>query len=1063
MDVIYFKRFSMDVIYFKRFSMDVIYSKSRQLIICCLLVSTCVIGFAQNQVVTVKEYQQVFTTYPFSDPNPIPVSTSIYPYFRYDGFTDKPIQKSWKVVELENNYIKVLILPEVGGKIWTAIEKSTNQPFIYYNHAVKFRNLGMRGPYTSGGLEYNFGIFGHTPNCATPVDYIIQNNADGSVSCIVGVLDLLTQSNWRLEIKLEKDKACFSTRTFWYSSTPIGQPYYHWLNGGYKASGNLEFIFPGTHYIWHDGEYYDWPVNKSNGKNLSFYESNNFGRNKSYHVVGKYANFSGGYWHDDDFGMVRYGAHDDKAGKKIWIWGLSRQGQIWEKLLTDTDGQYVEMQSGRLFNQNIPAATYTPFKHMYFAPYATDIWTECFYPVLRTKGYVEANEYGALNVKNEGERLKIFFSPAQAIDDLLEVTANKKVIYSRKLKLTPLKTFADSIEYTSNGDNLTITLGGNKLIYLSDPNANVLSRPVVAPSDFDWTSAYGLYIQGKEAIDQKMYPLAEENLKAALEKDHNYLPALLKLAELYYRNMQYSQALELATKALSIDTHDGGANYFYGLVNTRLGNSTDAKDGFDLATLSVEYRSAAYTELSRIYFREKNFEKALGYAERAVDYNRYNIEALQLQAVICRNQRAFAKANEILKTILSFDPLNHFSRFEKHLANPDENSKIQFTSLIRNELPQETYMELAVWYYTLGCLPEAEKVLTLSPQTPETIYWLSFLHHEKVKCAEINPDFSFPFRSETALVLEQLLTQQDDWLLKYQLALVYMDRNRKNESANLLVSCGNKPDFAPFYACRAKVYQGKNDSLCEIDLKRALSLDSQWRYQKLLADFYNDQLEYDKALAITDAFYRSNPGHFIMGPFHAKNLLLNKKYKEADVLLTKINILPSEGATEGHELYREAKLMQAAQMMHKKNYKAAGKFIAESRLWPENLGVGKPYSEDIDMRLEDWMDYVCLIQLKKTKEADEMLNRIIQFEPQMIDNTVMNFLPANALATAWAFEQLNRKDEAIPWLNKQIEAFPGSTLLMWSKAMYEQRSDFVLHKNQKDANVRIIEQLINPE
>jgi tetratricopeptide (TPR) repeat protein len=149
--------------------------------------------------------------------------------------------------------------------------------------------------------------------------------------------------------------------------------------------------------------------------------------------------------------------------------------------------------------------------------------------------------------------------------------------------------------------------------------------------------------------------------------------------------------------------------------------------------------------------------------------------------------------------------------------------------------------------------------------------------------------------------------------------------------------------------------------------------------------------------------------------------------------------------------------------MHKKNYKAAGKFIAESRLWPENLGVGKPYSEDIDMRLEDWMDYVCLIQLKKTKEADEMLNRIIQFEPQMIDNTVMNFLPANALATAWAFEQLNRKDEAIPWLNKQIEAFPGSTLLMWSKAMYEQRSDFVLHKNQKDANVRIIEQLINPE
>jgi hypothetical protein len=1038
--------------------MATIISNKWHIIVCCLFLSHCTLGISQSQKATVKEYQQIFTTYPYSDPSPIPVLSPLYPYFRYEGYTDIPVQKQWKVVELENDYIKVMILPEIGGKIWTAIEKSTNQPFIYYNHAVKFRDIGMRGPYTSGGLELNYGMIGHTPNCATPVDYVIQNNEDGSVSCIVGVLDLLTRSNWRLEIRLEKDKAYFSTRTFWYNSTSIDQPYYHWLNGGYKAAGNLEFIFPGNRYIGHGGEYADWPVNKSNGKNISFYESNNFGGYKSYHVFGKYSDFSGGYWHDDDFGMVRFGSHDDKAGKKIWIWGLSGQGMIWEKILTDTDGQYVEMQSGRLFNQNADNATLTPFKHLSFAPYSTDIWTELFYPVLKTKGFVEANEFGALNVKNEGGMLKVYFSPVQAIDDQLEISEGTKVIYSRKLQLAPLKTFGDSIKFSGNSQALTVTLGGNKMIYHSDPKANVLSRPVDAPEDFDWNSAYGLYIKGKEAADQKIYPAAEGYLKASLQKDHNFLPAILKMAELKYRNIQYSEALELAMRGLSIDTHDGGTNYYYGLINAKLGNITDAKDGFDLATLSTEYRSAAYTELSRIYLKEKNLQKALGYAERAVDYNKFDIEALQLQAVIYRNQKDFAKETDVLKTILSYDQLNHFSRFEKYLLNPDEEHKNQFTSLIRNELPQETYLELAIWYYNSGCPEEAEKVLTFSPKIPETIYWLSYLQNKKVNISDLKQVNSFPFRSETAVVLEQLLARQDDWMLKFHLALIYKDRNRIDECINLLMSCGDKPDIAPFYAVRAEILRGKNDSQREADLKKGLSLDNQWRYNLLLTNYYIDHQQYDKALAITEPFYRAHQGDFIMGSLHAKTLLLNKKYKEADALLKKIKIIPFEGATVGHDMYREVKLMQAVQLIQKKNYTAALKLIGEARLWPENLGVGKPYDEDIDTRMEDWMNYVCYKQLNKSVEAGNMLKSIVKFEPR-VDNTVRNFFPSNAIVTAFAYEQMNKKDDAVKWLDFQIKDFPDNKLLLWSKAAFIKDNAFTISENEKDANVRIIEEL----
>ena len=421
-----------------------------------LFLLTCITSLAQQKA-TIKEYEKIFKTYPFSDPDPVPGVGRIYPYYRFDGYTNSAVQKEWKVVELENDYIKLMILPEIGGKIWAAIEKGTGKPFLYYNHVVKFRDVSMRGPWTSGGIEPNYGIIGHTPNCATPVDYTTMTKPDGSVSCIIGVLDLLTRTSWRIDINLPADKAYFTTSSFWYNSSQIEQPYYTWMNTGIKADGNLQFIYPGTKYLGHEGEYSDWPINRQNGKDISFYKNNDFGGYKSYHVFGKYTDFFGGYWHDEDFGMGRYSTHDDKAGKKIWIWGLSQQGMIWEKLLTDTDGQYVEVQSGRLFNQSADGSTFTPFKHKGFLPHTTDVWTEYWFPVVKTKGFVAANNFGALNIKHENEFLKIYFSPLQKTDDELKITSGDKIIFSKILRLSPLQSFADSIKISGNDK----TRGGN--------------------------------------------------------------------------------------------------------------------------------------------------------------------------------------------------------------------------------------------------------------------------------------------------------------------------------------------------------------------------------------------------------------------------------------------------------------------------------------------------------------------------------------------------------------------------------------------------------------------------
>lgn len=1013
---------------------------------------------AQNKP-TIKEYKKVFTTYPFSDPDPIPKpDTKVYPYFRFDGFTDKPVQKEWKVIELENDYIKLMILPEIGGKVWSAVEKSTGKDFIYNNHVIKFRDIAMRGPWTSGGVEGNYGIIGHTPNCATPVDYITLTRADGSVSCVIGVLDLLTRTSWKLDINLPKDKAYFTTNSFWFNSTETEQPYYTWMNTGIKAAESLQFIYPGQSYIGHNGEHNSWPIDKENGKDLSFYKNNNFGGYKSYHVFGKYDDFFGGYYHDEDFGMGRYGNHDDKPGKKIWIWGLSQQGMIWEKLLTDTDGQYVEVQSGRLFNQASEGSSLTPFKQRSFAPYQTDLWTEYWFPVKQTKGFVKANNYGAVNVINENGWLKIYFSPLQKLNEKLEVFDNGKEIYSKDISVNTLQSFKDSIQIAVDPNQLKLTLGENKLVWNSAPEDGNLNRPLEIPKDFDHNSVYGLYLQGKNYLSFKDYVKAEEKLTACLQKDPNYAPALADLAILQIRKFQYREAVHSASKALSIDTYHPAANYYYGLANLHLGNTTDAKDGFDIAAASVEFRSSAYTALSKIYFRENDLAKAAEYAKKSLGNNQDNLENLQLLTVLSRLQNNKSKAVEILNMINNVDPLNHFVGFEKYLWDLSEASKQHFTALIQNEMPQQTHLELGIWYTQLGRKEEALKVLSLALPNAEIVYWKAYLENKVVDLSKLQPEISFPFRGETAEILEKLIKTNNQWQLKYHLALIEWNRDNVSKAKELFLQCANLPADPAFYGAKASLFKNETPLVLS-SLQQAIKLDGQsWRYPKLLTEYYIAQKQFDKALATAAPFYKKHPQNYLMGMLYAKTLLLNKKYAAADAFLTQLKILPFEGATAGRQLYHEAKLMQALAEMKNKQYKKALQLILDAKLWPENLGVGKPYGEDIDERLENWLNYQCYTSLGDADKAKSALQNIIAFNPK-VDNTVMNFLPANQLITAWAIEKTSSAQKAEEWLQKQARLYPDNKIVQWTFETYRKKQSNILTEEEKDGEVRIIEKL----
>lgn len=935
---------------------------------------------------TVKEYLKTYTTYPFSQPNPVPDGGLIYPYFRFDGFTNKPVQQQWKVVELENDFIKVQVMPQIGGKIWTAIDKKNNKPFIYNNDVVKFRDIAMRGPWTSGGIEANFGIIGHTPGVSNPVDYLTRKNDDGSVSCIISLLDMLTESRWSLEIRLPKDKAYFTTTVFWHNGSGEDMPYYSWMNLAEKVSDDLQFIEPGTRHIFHDGKAYNWPIDSAHKRNLSHYGELDFGRSQSFHVTGTYSKYWGAFWKNENYGMMHYAGREDKVGKKVFVWGRSRDGMIWDKLLNDNAGQYAELQSGRLYIQNVPQSVYTPYKQTSFAPYQTDTWKEYWYPFSQTDGVAIADTTGVLNVKQKGQSLKIYFSSVGYIKDTLKVIDRSgKVIFNKAVKLEPLQNITQTVEL-GIGETPGKIFFGETVFSLKDSTEKVLDRPTVPLEKIDYTSAYGLYLKGRYFTGTRHYHEAEENIKASLAKQPAFIPALAEMALLQYKKMDYQAAFDHARKALSIDTYDGKANYYYGLAALKLDKIYDAEDGFELAALTTDYRSAAFTELSRIRMMQQKYTEAGRYAAKALEYNIQNTTALQLQYLAARLNGQSKLQKQTGDKILALDPLNHFIRFEEYWQHRDKESAEKFTALIRDELPEQTYLALAAWYHALNRNEESMAVLQLAPQkNNELAYWQAYLHRNDKNGAQLlseaadgSAEMVFPYKTESVAVMKWAIAQnKNDWKPRYYLSLLYEAAHDRENARKEIQDINNDVNFAPFYAYRARLRDSARHDLQLDDLQKAAAIDTHdWHYVKYLADLYIAQKQYKQALNTVSPYFGGHTENYIIGMLYARSLMLTGDYKTTEKLLDTLHVLPYEGAKDGHKLYEQTKLMLALQSIKANKPDEAKQKVDDARQWPEHLGVGAPYPDLIDNKLENDMDNAIRMLKEKKQVPAKQLNAL---------------------------------------------------------------------------------------
>lgn len=994
---------------------------------------------------TVHEATRVLDTYPFSDPNPVPVlarDPRLYPYHTFEGYSAQAEPREWKVVTLENDLIQVFVLPEIGGKVWGAVVKATGREFIYRNEVVKFRNIALRGPWTSGGIEFNFGVIGHTPATATPVDYVCRENDDGSASCFVGTMDLPSRTHWRVEVRLPPDQAYFETRVLWHNPTPLEQPYYNWMTAAAFARDDLELFVPGRSYLEHSGRERPWPEDEA-GRYLPLYRNNAFGGHKSYHVVGELNDFFGGYYHDEDWGWGHWARYEEMPGQKMWLWALSRAGAVWEDLLTDDDGQYVEFQAGRLFVQYSPDdPVANPIAQVGFDPMSSSRWTETWFPLQGTGGMSDASRGGAMHAWVEGDSLRVAVHAFGAAEDTLEVWSGDRQLAAVPVRLAPLTPLETAFRVAPD-QPYRVRLAAVGLDYESDPADRLLSRPFATEPDA-WATAPGprrLAFEARQLALGRRYGEARRTFRQAADADPWNRDVLLGLAELDLRSARYEEGLEHARRALQLDTYDPKANFLAGNLYLALGRTADARDAFGWSARSMAFRAASYARLAEMATAAGEWDEAKRYAESALDFDRRSVPAWQVLAIRARTTADHAAATRARARLLEIDPLHHFVLAEEYLAARSAGTERRFRAALRSEYPGQTVLELAVGYANRGLPDDALAVLELglAPRTGAggadassgasagtgvgsgaladaaefaggaMTAWRAYLLQDPSLLADPgDPAFAFPFRVETLPVVRwaaarsRAAGQRGSWVWTYLLGLNLWALNREEEAAQAMESLADEPDYGPAYAARGRLLQAWRGRNPEADLARAAELDPESRVLRIALILHRqNEGDWERALVASGEARRAFPDDFDLELLHVRGLVNADQPVAALEIMSAVQVLPSENSRESHRLFELAHIAAALDALAPGGggHGPARAHLEAALEWPESLGQGRPYDPD-----ERWVRY--LLGVSATQAADpEAARRHFQ---EVVDAT-----PSLGLSDADAEADAERPAESL--------------------------------------------------
>ena len=716
----------------------------------------------------------------------------VYPYPVVEKIADEKKDKSYKALFLENEYLKIMVLPELGGRVQMAYDKIKKRHFVYYNQVIKPALVGLTGPWISGGIEFNWPQH-HRPSTFLPTDYCIEKNEDGSLTVWCNEIERMFRTKGMQGFTLYPDKAYLEIKVKVQNRTCFPQTFLWWANPAVSVNERYHSVFPpDVHAVFDHGkrDVSKFPIatgtyykqDYSAGVDISRYK--NIPVPTSYMAIRSKFDFVGGYEEDTQGGLLHVANHHVSPGKKQWTWGYGDFGQAWDRNLTDEDGPYIELMTG-VYTDNQPDFSW-------LQPNEEKSWVQYFMPYSEV-GYVKnATKNAIINLEKKDDEIKVIVYTTSVYKKLrlvLRETESGKIIKEKTFDASPQTPYhytslfergPVAVEiFTETGD-LLIDYRPEKPAIKPVPEA---ARAAREPEEIN--SVEQLYLTGLhlEQYRHATYNPTDYYLEA-LKREPGDIRCNNAMGLWLMRRGQFAKAEPHFRKAIETLTqynpnpYDGEPYYHLGCCLNMLERREEAYEAFFKSVWNAAWQDSGYLALAQIDCikarnkkQQTQWEDALDKVEQSLARNRNNQKARQLKASILRKLGRKTEALEWIESSLKIDSFNFGCRFENYLLT---GSFADLEAVYRqSRLSVHDFIEFALDFSAAGMYEEAEEMLTNGWQKasgasyPILFYLLAHCASQRgdetaaktyyKQAEQASSAYCFPNRMEEVLILQDAI------------------------------------------------------------------------------------------------------------------------------------------------------------------------------------------------------------------------------------------------------------------------------------------------------------------
>ena len=874
--------------------------------------------------------------------------------------------KDYEVVRLENDYIRLIIIPALGGRIFEAYDKINHYDFLYRQHVIKPALIGAYGLWISGGLEFNWP-FHHRPSTFMPVNFSVETQEDGTGICWLSECDPTDRTRSTIGIVLHPDAAFFETRMQVSNRTPIRHSFLMWQNGAVRVNDDYQFIFPpDVNYVTHHhssartpltypiaqgpyaGIFYDQPTD------ISWYK-NNKDATSHFAAPSKY-DFFGGYDHGRRCGVIHFANHHTSPGKKMFTWGCGPLGKSWEAALTDADGPYCELMASS-YSNNQPDFTW-------LNAYETKCFSEYWYPIGAVGKASFATLDAAVCVEPDKGVLRVQTTRAQTGLRVKLPCDGREVLsaYGNTAPGTPVE-FA----FTPFNGMYTVQIfgeSGRELLKYAQEKYDELNYPEpieLFPHPDTLKTVQELYLQGVH-LDQYRNPMNDPSVyfEEALRRDSNHIPSLIALGEYRYRRGWYAEAKELLERAVrnehqyNLHYPDGEAEFLLGLVYDELGDTAQAYDAFWNASWSGQTVAKAMCKIAAVDGRRGEYEKMAEHSKAAVEAAARHPLANAYAALAEWKLGRIDRAQSHIKRALEYDPMNELAACVDILIKGQPLEMLWRP--IRSDRSQ-TALDIAFDLHDAGFDQEAIEILRAieTPTTPMVAYALGYLLEKTgqsplealAAAATLQPRNTFPYRLCEIRVLNWALRNEKDAQARDLLACVLYDKGHFQRAVQLWREARRIDPTSALYARNLAValfshlYQ-RNEALDLLGEAMELDPSNDQLKQEFLYAATKSGMDGERRIEIIQAHPLAGKpkDDFILE--YAKAHCAAGRYDEAEKIMLGHEFVPAEGGERAiTSLYYAIRLRKGRKALRDGRAEEALEiFSALHERLPENLHAG---------------------------------------------------------------------------------------------------------------------------